>query len=175
MATRYIALQRLNSIQNISIREVILLLFQTMKKAITIFLVLITAFQFSSFTPATEVLKSRKGIEFFKGTWSEALLKATQENKYIFVDVYATWCGPCKQLKKTFKDEEVGNYYNKNFVNVSIDGETPEGRKFLYQYKIDSYPTLLIVDSNGKVKTKSIGFLKPYILINFGRRIVPLN
>lgn len=168
-------LQKLNSIQNISIRDVIRRPFQTMKKAITIFLLLIGGFQFTSYNSATNAFKGRKGIEFFKGTWSEALQKAAEENKYIFVDVYATWCGPCKQLKKTFKDEEVGNYYNKNFINVAIDGETPEGRKFLYKYKIDSYPTLLIVDSNGNVKTKSIGFLKPYILINFGRRIVPLN
>lgn len=146
-----------------------------MKKVFTIFLILISSLPLTSFNSVAEKIESRKGIEFFKGSWPEALLKATAENKYIFVDVYATWCGLCKQLKKTFKDEEVGNYFNKNFINVSIDGETPEGRKFLYKYKIDSYPTLLIVDANGNVKTKSIGFLKPYILINFGRRIVPLN
>ena len=146
-----------------------------MKNAFTIFLILICSIPLTSFNSVAKKLENRKGIEFFKGSWPEALLKATAENKYIFVDVYATWCGPCKQLKKTFKDEEVGNYFNKNFINVSIDGETPEGRKFLYNYKIDSYPTLLIVDANGNVKTKSIGFLKPYILINFGRRIVPLN
>jgi thioredoxin 1 len=100
-------------------------------------------------------------------------LTAKKENKYLFIDFYATWCGPCKQLKKSFKDKEIGAYYNKNFINISIDGETKEGRELMYRYQIESYPTLLIVDFKGNVRTKSIGVLKFYILINFGKRIVP--
>ncbi len=49
------------------------------------------------------------GIMFHEGTWAEALELAKSENKPIFLDVYATWCGPCKRLKKnTFSDQEVG-------------------------------------------------------------------
>ncbi len=113
------------------------------------------------------------GIDFFSGDWTAALALAKSENKPIFVDVYATWCGPCKKLKSTFKDAEVGAYFNKNFVNIRIDGETTDGIKFRNRYHINSYPTLLIVDGNGNVKTRAQGFMKPYILINFGRRIKP--
>ena len=39
-----------------------------------------------------------QGIEFFHGTYEEALQKAQAEGKQIFVDVYTSWCGPCKMI-----------------------------------------------------------------------------
>jgi len=35
-------------------------------------------------------------ITFEHGTLDEALTKAKQAKKPLFVDVYAVWCGPCK-------------------------------------------------------------------------------
>ncbi|MBC8884301.1 thioredoxin family protein [Flavobacterium piscinae] len=129
---------------------------------------------FLSFRIPTKEATVAKGIDFFKGTFQEALALAEKEQKYVFVEVYATWCGPCKQLKRTtFKDKEVGVYFNKNFINIAIDGETEEGDKILSRYNIRSYPTLLILDAKGRVLTRQTGFMKPYILINFGRRVVP--
>ncbi|MEZ4839047.1 MAG: hypothetical protein R2782_07815 [Flavobacterium sp.] len=67
----------------------------------------------------------------------------------------------------------MGAYFNKNFINIAIDGETEEGDKILNRYDIRSYPTLLILDTKGHVLARQTGFMKPYILINFGRRVVP--
>lgn len=136
-----------------------------------IFILFFLAYTLSSYSDATY---KKKGITFFKGNWEEALTKAKEENKFVFVDFYATWCGPCKQLKrKTFKDTKVGDYYNKNFISISIDAESREGIKIARKYGVTSYPTLIITDYNGKKRTKTTGFKKPHILINFGRRIVP--
>ncbi len=132
---------------------------------------LFLAFALSSYN---ETNYRKKGISFFKGSWEEALLKAKEENKFVFVDFYATWCGPCKKLKRTsFKDSKVGDYYNKNFINITIDAESKEGIKIARQYGVTSYPTLIITDYNGRKRTKTTGFKKPHILINFGRRIIP--
>lgn len=140
-----------------------------MKKILILFITLL----FVSFT-STETKPYKKGIDFFKGNYMEALDKARKENKPVFLDVYASWCGPCKKLKKsTFKDEEVGEYFNKNFICVAIDGETEEGKAILDKYKVRSYPTLIIADYEGNMRTKTTGFVKPHILINFGKRIVP--
>ena len=51
------------------------------------------------------------GIQFFKGTFKEALAKAKKENKMVMMDCYTTWCGPCKMLKsQVFVDKTLGDY-----------------------------------------------------------------
>lgn len=65
-----------------------------------------------------------QGIEFFHGTYEEALQKARAEGKQIFVDVYTSWCGPCKMMaKNVFTRQEVGDYYNNKFVCLKLDAE----------------------------------------------------
>lgn len=147
-----------------------------MKNLYFISLAIVTLLIISAFSNSEVDIKSdaRGGIQFFKGSFQEALDKAKAENKPIFLDVYATWCGPCKMLKKrTFSDKNVGDYYNANFINIAINGETEEGYELSKLYDVKGYPTLLIIDKNGRKLTKQVGFVEPYILINFGKRIVP--
>lgn len=116
---------------------------------------------------------NKEGIQFHKGTWNEAMALAKKQNKLIFLDVYATWCGPCKKLKKnTFSDEKVGEFYNSNFINVAFDGEKPEGEMLAKQYGLTGYPSLLFIDSNGKVVSQSGGYQNPDELIAFGKSIL---
>ena len=50
-----------------------------------------------------------QGIQFETGSWKEVLQKAKQENKLIFVDLYTTWCGPCKKMAaETFPSRSWG-------------------------------------------------------------------
>ena len=100
-------------------------------KSHKIVFILFLAFALSSYSDTSF---KKKGIKFFKGSWGEALQKAKEEDKFIFVDFYATWCGQCKKIKRTsFKDSKVGDYYNKNFINVSINAESREGIKIATQ------------------------------------------
>lgn len=145
-----------------------------MRKQILILVGLVSIFTFLSFANKTDETVSKDGIVFEQTNWQQALEKAKTENKFVFVDFYTSWCGYCKKLKrKTFSDKEVGDYYNKNFINIAIDGESEEGISLVKKYGINGYPTLLIVDSNGQLKTKQVGFVEPHILVNFGKRIVP--
>tara|TARA_R110000868_G_scaffold81946_2_gene231743 strand:+ start:53416 stop:53859 length:444 start_codon:yes stop_codon:yes gene_type:complete len=147
-----------------------------MKTILFIGLLALVAFGLYSFkNPKVDFKEdTADGIQFFKGTFQEALEKAKTENKPIFLDIYATWCGPCKMLKKrTFSDKEVGDYYNANYVNIAVDGETKEGRELASKFNIQGYPTLLILDKTGKQLATQVGFVEPHILVNFGKRIVP--
>ena len=102
-----------------------------------------------------------QGIHFEKKSWKEILELSSKIDKPIFVDVYTTWCGPCKKVAKTvFTQAKVGDLYNKNFLNAKIDGESKEGIEFVKKYKIKSYPSFLYLDKNGKVLYKFIGAKK---------------
>jgi thioredoxin 1 len=114
-----------------------------------------------------------KGIQFFEGTWDEALALAKQENKLIFLDVYATWCGPCKRLKaNTFPDPEVGRLYNGNFINVMIDGEKGEGPELRRKYGVRGYPTLMFIDHEGNVVERTSGYRNPDQFLKWGKQVV---
>ena len=99
---------------------------------------------------------SKHGIEFQEGNWDAAIELAKAENKLIFLDVFATWCGPCKKMKaKTFTDKDVGEFFNSNFINVSMDGDTKEGSRIADQFKVQGYPSLIFVNGDGKVVNQS--------------------
>ena len=99
-----------------------------------------------------------QGIAFQKGTWAEIQAKAKAQNKYIFVDAYTTWCGPCKYLsKKIFTQKKVGDFYNQNFIAFKLDMEKGEGISFKKKYKINSFPTLLYFNPKGELVQRDIG------------------
>jgi thioredoxin 1 len=113
------------------------------------------------------------GIHFQKGNWQQALDLAKKENKVVFLDIYATWCGPCKQLKKyTFADKSAGDFFNTNFVNMALDGEQEEGAALASKFGIEAYPTLMFVTPEGELITKSPGFRTASDLINLGQQIL---
>jgi thioredoxin-related protein len=112
-----------------------------------------------------------KGINFEKGSsWKSILAKASAENKYIFIDCYTTWCGPCKRMSENiFPMEEVGSFFNKNFINVKfqIDTTSKDAEEIKAQYadaafvsttyKVASYPTYLFINSNGEPVHLAVG------------------
>lgn len=95
---------------------------------------------------------SAEGIRFFEGTWDEAVAEAKRLDRIIFVDAYAVWCGPCKKMAaEVFPDDKVGEFYNKNFINLKLDAEKGEGLKFREKYPISAFPTLFYIDYTGDV------------------------
>ena len=114
-------------------------------------------------------INEETGIRFVEPSWSKVLEEAKKQDKLIFLDAYTTWCGPCKLLKsKTFTDEKAGKFFNDNFINVAFDMEAGDGVKLAEKYNVNAYPTLLILDKNGKIVTYTIGFINAKELIRFG-------
>ena len=82
-------------------------------------------------------LFSQDGIKFGKQSFAQTLEQAKKENKLIFLDAFASWCGPCKLLdKNVFPKKEVGDYFNANFLNLHIDMEKGEGIEIAKKYSI---------------------------------------
>ena len=114
-----------------------------------------------------------QGIEFFHGTWQEGLQKAKEQDRIIFVDAFAKWCGPCKRMAATtFMDPTVGEFYNANFINMKLDMEEELGLEFRKLYPVSSFPTLFFIDADGEVVQKVVGARDPAGFIELGESVL---
>ena len=123
--------------------------------------------------PAVRLAEQAGGekIQFMEISWEEALKKAEAAHKPIFVDAYASWCGPCKQLKATtFQNPQAARFFNEHFINLSIDMEKGAGINLAAKWAIEAYPTLLIFGATGEPVLQTVGFLRPGDLIRFGKQ-----
>ncbi len=127
----------------------------------------VLAFFFISFVQ----LPKENGIKFDSlSNWAEVLDKAKQENKFIFVDCYATWCSPCKEMERNvFSLQRVGERFNEHFISIRLQMDTfgadDENVKKWYstasalrqQYHIVNLPCYLFFSPNGNIVHMDIG------------------
>ena len=98
------------------------------------------------------------GIKFEESTFNEALKKAKDQGKLLFMDCYTTWCGPCKMMSnQVFKQKYVGDYFNQHFVNLKMDMEKGEGKDLQKRYGVSAFPTMFLLDGDGNVVYKILG------------------
>jgi thiol:disulfide interchange protein len=132
----------------------------------------------SSFNKSSDLSENENstGISFFNGSWQQTIEEAKRQNKLIFLDAYASWFGPCKQLKrKTFPDKEAGLFYNENFISIAIDMEKGEGPALAEKFGVTAYPTLIITDPDGNPLAYTRGFMNAKDLIRFGKQALSLK
>jgi len=84
--------------------------------------------------------------------------KAAEDDKLIFLDIYTTWCLPCKLMDRdVFSHEETAEIFNKDFISYKVDAEKGEGPDLSLIYNVSRYPTLLFLDSKGRVLARKEG------------------
>ena len=85
--------------------------------------------------------------------------KADDGMFFLFVDVYASWCGPCKKMDaEVYTDAAMGEYMNKHFVNVRMDGETDFGRNYAAEQQLQGYPSMFIFSDDGERLSTVVGY-----------------
>lgn len=88
-----------------------------------------------------------QGIQFESAEWKDVVEKAKKAHKLIYMDIYTTWCGPCKVMAaQVFPNESAGSKYNDLFVNYKIDAEKGEGIGLAKKYQVEGYPTNLYIN-----------------------------
>jgi tetratricopeptide (TPR) repeat protein len=105
-------------------------------------------------------------VEFFEGSFEEARTVAQASNRLLFLDVGAYWCPPCHELdEKTFTDPRVGEWLNKHAVALHIDAEKGEGPDLVKRYRVQAYPTMLVLEASGVEKGRLVDFVPPDELV----------
>lgn len=93
----------------------------------------------------------------FESDYPTALEKAKQSNKPLFIDFYATWCGPCKYLEQdVFTDKGVADYFNTHYVSLRVDAEKEE-QALVERIGVSAYPTLLFLSPEGEEIKRQVG------------------
>lgn len=112
---------------------------------------------------------NNRQINFTATTWAEALKQASAQNKLIFVDAYATWCGPCTMLKATtFKNAKAAAFYNQNFINTALNMESGKNPYLAQEWGMRAYPTLIVFNPKGQIILNTVGYITAADLIRFG-------
>ena len=123
-------------------------------------------FKRSQYQNTVAQLTSYQGVLFETGSLDEALEKAKQQEKAMFVDCYTSWCGPCQMMsKRVFPQKTVGDFMNSSFVSIKIDMEKGEGVELAKRWKIDSFPTYLVLNAQGEVVYTSKGAMPAEMFI----------
>lgn len=121
-----------------------------------------------------------QGIQWVENlNWQEIITKAKKENKYIFVDCYATWCKPCLKMdKEVYGNDTVGAFMNKRFVSVKVQGDKnkkdnnnirswyADAELINKKFKVVSYPTFLFFSPDGEIVHRATSYCKPAAFIS---------
>lgn len=87
--------------------------------------------------------------------WAEdfgaAQEQAAESGKPIILYFTATWCSPCRIMKRqVWADEEVMKLVNAEFVPVAIDLGNPDDAAVCARYTVKGTPVTIVTDPQGK-------------------------
>lgn len=95
-------------------------------------------------------------VKFQTLNLEQALQRAGEQKKLVFVDFFTTWCMPCKMMDaSTWKDEKVGVWLARNTVAIRLDAE--KELQVTRKYKVSAFPSLLFIKPDGQVLDRIVG------------------
>lgn len=112
---------------------------------------------------ATSITLLAQGPIRWEYDLAAAQKRAKQEGKPLFVDIWAEWCPPCQHLKTVVFPSMEAQQALANYIPVSLMTETRDRRlladnaKVAQRFKVDGYPTMLILDSQGREIKRQAG------------------
>ena len=123
-------------------------------------------------TDTTSGTPPKSGVHFQDSpTLIDVLEEAERQNKLVFVDFVADWCLPCKLMdEEVFTHQPTADFLNANFLSYKVNGEKGTGPNLVVVYQVTAYPTLMVMDANGKVLESKQGAVFHSELKEMGQR-----
>ncbi len=112
-------------------------------------------------------------IDFTSLSFEGALHAALWKRQFVFVEAYKNDCPDCRTLhQQAYGDTTVGYLYNKYFISIKVDVETPQGRIIAKRYEINDYPTLLYLSDEGYILQRVVGAKTAEEMINLNKSAI---
>jgi len=98
---------------------------------------------------------------------------ASESNKPVMMFFTATWCVPCRIMKReVFADSEVAEAINAQVVPVMIYADSPGADELFRQYNIGGTPITIFTDNSGQVLDYAVGGIgKPEFMDMLGKLV----
>ena len=96
---------------------------------------------------------------FWVRDFERASQMAIAENKFIVMDFWATWCGPCVAMDREMWSSTKINDVANNFVALKIDVD--QNRSLAVKYSATSIPKVVLIDPAGNVIWQQVGYSSP--------------
>lgn len=109
----------------------------------------------------------------FEKDLEAALARARREQKRVFVDFQTTWCGPCREMERWVYTAQAVVDAAAQVIPVMLDGD--EQRELAKRYEVGGYPTLLLLDEQGKVLARATGYRSVAETVAFLRGGTPVR
>jgi len=111
-------------------------------------------------------------VDFYSGSYQQALAKAKTENKSLLLYFTATWCGPCKYMQQyIFPDTTLSIYIKQHYIALKLDVDTKEGKLIYLKMHQPAgprgVPAFIISNANEEVLKKAVGGMKTSQLLDF--------
>ncbi len=133
--------------------------------------------ELSNYSHSNLVEQASQGIEFFQGSFADALTQAEKDGKDVFVYHYSKLGASSVVMQEAvFPLPEIGAYFNERFISYQIDlGERvhPRGPLVIhYDFHLIVDPVYLILDSDGYGIGHAHGRATPKQLISIINRVI---
>ncbi|MGA9724161.1 MAG: cytochrome c biogenesis protein CcdA [Candidatus Binatus sp.] len=93
----------------------------------------------------------------------DLLASATEARKPVLIDFSADWCIPCREMEhSTFIDPSVVSEA-KRFVRMkaNLTAQDKKTEELTSKFEIQGVPTMMLIDSTGKVLQRKVGYIGP--------------
>lgn len=77
---------------------------------------------------------------------------AQKQGKLVFIDLYASWCPPCRMMEKqVFSRKDVGEFMQQHFIAAKYDTNKTTGKELMKRYGRGAIPLYLVFDTEGEL------------------------